>query len=428
MMIKRRYISRLFSGVIITSLTLLLCGCNKKYYKYNGEIYEDSYDFKDDYGYIYLEKTDTKIAKLYEKIYLNMVDFNHKKQDVNPKEAKTLFLEGSFIDGPYDYDELYKGYAYLTAWHPEFYWMNYYMDEENKNYSLGISEPYLKSIERKKFDKKVSDGLDKFDKLVENIDDEFDKIKVLSDYIMDNMYYAFEGGVPSQSEWAHNIIGFFDRGTGVCESYAKVFKLVCDRYNIGNIPVTSEDHIWNLVEYDNKWYTIDLTFADDNNYAFFGVPDSSLDDVDHIYHRDLYELPKNMAVMPLSFTSIDLKENGNIIHSTHSMDGIYNLFTNGNYEVVFNSNDNDGGITNIYISYIDMDYTTLTFKANVKEGEHIILNITKNMTLEKDVTFENMTIHSAKNKKKITTTGTIYLKNSTFSSAMVIDGNVVNVE
>ena len=421
--LKNNILKLCLSFLLLFSIAFLLCGCGKKY-KYNGEVYEDSYDYKNDYGYIYLEKTDKKVAKVYEELYMNMVDFNHKKQDVSEKDYKTLFLKGNLTDGPFIYDDLYKAYMYLTAWHPDFYWMNYYI-EDNGNYSLGISKPYIKNSDREKFDKKVNEELEKIDKLIENITDEYDRIKFLSDYIMDNMYYAFENGVPSQSEWAHNIIGFFDRGTGVCESYAKVFKLLCDRYNIGNIPVTSEDHIWNLVEYQNEWYVFDLTFSDDSNYLYFGKTEDFYNDKAHEYVKNLYELPENKATMPLTLGTIKVKENGNTIYSTHSMDHAFSCLNNGNYEIVMECI-SDKTMTDFYMNSISSNYTTLTISSNQNSNEHMTLELGENISLTKDLTISNVFLYSTK-RLTITLNGnTLNLKNCILGDNIIIEGDSIN--
>lgn len=57
----------------------------------------------------------------------------------------------------------------------------------------------------------------------------------------------------------------------VCEGYAKLFKVLCDAKGINCIIVTGkagtgsdpkENHMWNYVELDSKWYLVDCTWDD----------------------------------------------------------------------------------------------------------------------------------------------------------------------
>ena len=424
-MIKNRLFKLGVTALTITSLSLLICGCKNKEFKFEGKIYEDSYNYKNDYGYIYLEQTNKKVAKFYEDIYLKMVEFNHKKQDVDKDMCHGLFYKGSLSTGPYSYDDLYQGYMYLTAFNPQFYWMSYILDENTGSYSLGIARAYAKASERKKYEKKIDAGIKKVDELLKEVEDEYDKIRIISDYIEDNMTYAFdENGKPSDEQWAHSITGFFDRNTGVCESYAKVFKLLCDRYDIGNIPVTSEDHIWNLVEYDESWYVFDLTFDDDNRNTYFGKTEDVYEDGQHDYHKDLYKLPENMANTPLSFGKIELKENGNTICSSHSMDYIFTKLNNGNYEIVLNCN--DVSLTNFYFGNMNSNYESLTIKSNQNEMNKLRVYLTDNVTVTKDVTINNINFTADGNSKNIVVdSGTIYLKDVALSSWITIIGDSI---
>ena len=409
---KNRPIVISISSFIIFALTLLLCGCQlKNTYKYNGEIYEDSYEYKEHYGYQYLEKTNDKLAKLYEELYLKMTDFYHKDQDANKKTYYKTFYEGNFSDGNYTKSELYQCYMYFTSSNPKFYWMNYYFEDSGKYY-FGVYKDYIKSSVRKKYDQEISEGLEKIDELVLGIDDEFLKIKTISDYIIKNMSYAYDGKVPSDEQWAHSIIGFFDKNSGVCETYAKVFKLLCDRYNIGNLPVLSSSHIWNLVSYEDEWYVFDLTY-DEGTYDYFGKTEEECNDGDHTYDKYLYELPDNMAKTPLSLGLIELKEDDKVIYSSYSMDSINSKFNNGNYEIVMNCNDQNK--TQFYVSTLDSNYNSLTITSNQTDSERMSLYLTKDITLTKDLTIKNIYITSSKERLIILEDANIYATNSRIS-------------
>jgi transglutaminase/protease-like cytokinesis protein 3 len=82
------------------------------------------------------------------------------------------------------------------------------------------------------------------------------------------MEYAYEadGSTPENDAWAHNILGVFEKKTGVCEAYSKTFQLLLNYCGVDNIYVTgyaTEPHAWNLAKMDDgSWYWFDLTWDD----------------------------------------------------------------------------------------------------------------------------------------------------------------------
>ncbi len=103
----------------------------------------------------------------------------------------------------------------------------------------------------------------------------------MHDWIVDHATYdndAVTAAHDSEQFWyAHGPLGILLRGTGVCESYAKLFKLFCDRMDIPCYMVISETHGWNYVYLaDGEWYLLDTTWDDalaeintDYQYAYF---------------------------------------------------------------------------------------------------------------------------------------------------------------
>ncbi len=54
------------------------------------------------------------------------------------------------------------------------------------------------------------------------------------------------------------------RGKGVCDSYSKAFKLLCNTAGIAVERVTSsaQNHAWNVIQFDDVWYQVDVTWDD----------------------------------------------------------------------------------------------------------------------------------------------------------------------
>ncbi len=165
---------------------------------------------------------------------------------------------------------------------PEIFWLNqnqiavspnsmpYTYSKRNNTYtytlqSLTITPAYYSGfadfdevIEYKEIlDNAVADFVVEGDTTVE-------KLKSIHDQIAGFTYYDLS------AQFSGSVLGSLVTSGSVCESYAKGFKLICDRENIPCVCVFgnyNEDnrtaHMWNYVLMeDNCWYAVDVTWDD----------------------------------------------------------------------------------------------------------------------------------------------------------------------
>lgn len=122
----------------------------------------------------------------------------------------------------------------------------------------------------------------------------YDKIKVFHDYIINNTKYDEENTFESYT--AYNLI---TSGISICGGYSDMMSIYLNTLGIKNYKITSENHIWNLVELDGKWYHLDATWddpvaSDGKQYLihnFFMIPTNKLlelDKVEHNFDRKTY--------------------------------------------------------------------------------------------------------------------------------------------
>lgn len=79
----------------------------------------------------------------------------------------------------------------------------------------------------------------------------------------------------SSGDYQDEAYGCLVDGQAKCEGYAKAFLYVCRRAGISamNVPGKigkDENHVWNIVEMDGKYYNMDVTWDDDAQYR--GLP------------------------------------------------------------------------------------------------------------------------------------------------------------
>lgn len=100
------------------------------------------------------------------------------------------------------------------------------------------------------------------DLIPENYSD-YQKILFVNDYLCTN--YRYDIRYYSNPDSAiYNVYDFFKEDKGVCQAYALAFMAIMDELGIRCDSVVSEaiNHIWNLVELNEKWYHIDVTWND----------------------------------------------------------------------------------------------------------------------------------------------------------------------
>ena len=160
------------------------------------------------------------------------------------------------------YDEFEDIYTTVLMNEPELYYVNVvqaslrYRSDEHilgfkpiYNCAYGELESRDKKIE--KFSKSVMKGIGK------NWSDE-EKVLYVHDRLAAHITY-YDG---DETEFGRNIYDAFAKSSSVCVGYALGFQYFMDKLDIPCINVTTDDHIWNMVEIDGQWYHVDVTWDD----------------------------------------------------------------------------------------------------------------------------------------------------------------------
>lgn len=96
---------------------------------------------------------------------------------------------------------------------------------------------------------------------------DYDKVRHLHNWMVDNIKYD----TTYKKENIHDVYGAFKNKVVVCEGYARAFKYILDGLGIESVLVSgsatnssgeTENHAWNYVKLDGKWYGIDVTWDD----------------------------------------------------------------------------------------------------------------------------------------------------------------------
>lgn len=116
----------------------------------------------------------------------------------------------------------------------------------------------------------------------------YDKIKTFHNHIINMTEY--DDNNENKSYTAYNLI---TTGKSICGGYSDIMSIYLNTLGIQNYKVTSENHIWNLVNIDGAWYHLDVTWddpvsSDGKQYLihnFFLISTSELHRLDTIEHN-----------------------------------------------------------------------------------------------------------------------------------------------
>ena len=237
-----------------------------------------------DYGYQDLnlrENTEGK-QQFYNDIATKAESFWNNSQNISPITNETvgdIYVMGMCIIDNYGltFDEAASVYDTFRSDNPLMYYLSAMFlgfNQNNKTYVIiAAFEDFAKSSVRKSYAQAIPELIDSYSSCVKGVS-AYEDAKAIHDQIITTMDFAYkdDGVTASDSGIAHSIIGAIE-GTGVCESYARTYQLLCTYYGINNIFVKSESHAWNIIQLDDGiYYNVDCTWDDSGDtptYKYF---------------------------------------------------------------------------------------------------------------------------------------------------------------
>ena len=121
-------------------------------------------------------------------------------------------------------------------------------------------------------------------------------IRKIHHYLLNYISYD-DDYIKTNNEGSTTAYGAITTNKAICGGYTDAFSIAMDILNIPNFKVSSEEHIWNAIYFNNSWYHVDVTWDDDevnknNINNFFMINTDSLlkkDKKDHNFNISLYK-------------------------------------------------------------------------------------------------------------------------------------------
>ena len=108
--------------------------------------------------------------------------------------------------------------------------------------------------------------------LINNLNDSMsnrEKIKTFHDYIINNTSYDKEkaneikNNIHTENTLeSHKATGVLKNHIALCSGYTDAMAIFLNKINVPNYKISTDSHIWNIVNLDNTWYHLDMTWDD----------------------------------------------------------------------------------------------------------------------------------------------------------------------
>lgn len=247
-----------------------------------------NYDgFNDDYIYVNEFEVSNNTVKMVNTTYNNKREYNFivYKNSNNYNIASRDDIKNAIYNGLNDgnnnitmyciydnYNECISDFRSIYRNKRLLYSINNYVSPYNRylslNYKININNGKAKieiTVTKKYSDNQIEEINKKIDKYISKLkinkmSDE-EKIKWAHDFIIDRNKYDKEA-IKKGSGDAYSAYGALVGNKAICQGYAEAIAIVLDRFDIPNILISNDLHIWNLVYVNNKWYHLDATWDD----------------------------------------------------------------------------------------------------------------------------------------------------------------------
>lgn len=203
-------------------------------------------------------------------------------QDIKDGKLGSV-IECQSSDCASSFDDIYYA-LYLD--HPEFIAFQG-MSARIGDHSIEPSYYHLNGLQVYFGTRRIERELDIIKRETKNMSEK-EKIIYVYDYVASHQYdHIFMYSNGNQSAYS-----FFTKSSSVCAGFAKASQIIFQNIGINSYGVLGDEHMWNYVQYDGKWYVFDATvgasYVNKKNEHFYeGLGRTTIGET-HGYYYKLY--------------------------------------------------------------------------------------------------------------------------------------------
>lgn len=249
---------------------------------------------------IFVEEANIKITRS-KPLYYSYLTETQKQMYRFMKTAAENMTEGLFIVNPTvstkqnKFSDITLAFRALSNDNPHIFWLpnSYIMSYDGTAVAFSYHENgydidyTISKSNQQSLQKKLSDVVSKLVNEANKLETNFDKELYFHDWLCQNVTYATQN-----TNSVYTAYGALVNGVAVCEGYSRAMQLLCENAKIPCTVVQGYSngvgHMWNVVELDDGWYNLDITWDDDSEYgiiryAYFNVSDRIIKKDHEIY-------------------------------------------------------------------------------------------------------------------------------------------------
>lgn len=213
---------------------------------------------------VYLEGLNAKQKAFYNDIYMYINQYGDYaipiEQELTRAEATQVLF-----------------YFYYT--NPQFYWLVSSLNMRTiDGMAVGAYFDYIECDTNLFYERTVP-----VIEAAKNIELECERAKYLLDYICKNTEYDHNFATRGSLLYDQSTYSCIE-GLTVCAGYGRAFEYLADACGLEVISAVSEQHLYNLIKLDGKYYYVDATWCDgrgdDWNYTYFLIGEDSMSRLD----------------------------------------------------------------------------------------------------------------------------------------------------
>lgn len=193
---------------------------------------------------------------------------NFSKSDIQLMEKIKSMIQNfettplDISDYHVDYDEFQELYGTVVLNEPSLFYVSTVsaqLSYNSKKEVISFAPIYRFTKSRAKtMQKEINAEVNKLMSGVDKNWSDTEKVLYTHEYLSNSITYY--NGINSYK--GRNIYEAFVDNSAVCVGYALSFQYIMDLMDIPCICITSDTHIWNMVELDSNWYHVDVTWDD----------------------------------------------------------------------------------------------------------------------------------------------------------------------
>lgn len=232
--------------------------------------------------YYYSQLNETQ-KRVYDSLYRQTLDFCNSvaftSQDLVQSSCWQMGYSET-IEGYLDTNELFNAIMSFESDNPQFFFVNpeYSSDSISKTSTvkLNLKYYYFKATRRVSAVNMINTTMSDWQQQIQKESNAYNKLIKIHDLIIQQAEYCSAAASEYDERtqyYTHCLAGLFTDKNIVCEGYAKTFQYIAMLNGIDVICVEGtagsqmEDHMWNEVKVDEKWYGCDVTWDDRGNTA-----------------------------------------------------------------------------------------------------------------------------------------------------------------